>query len=162
MGAVVLACTCSSVSVKNARFREILSPDLAISMSPALSGVLVGASGFCGVRGSAIGDDPENSVGPAVSSKSDTARPVARAARASRRALCGEGGASVCAPDSEGGASMVGDSVKNACCDNFPCALMPLFPPLLRYFRCGRVYIYATALCGCTSLRQWIQCRARA
>ena len=76
-----------------------------------------------------------------MSSKSDTARPVARAARASRRALCGEGGASVCAPDSEGGASMVGDSVKNACCDNFPCALMPLFPPLLRYFRCGRVYI---------------------
>ena len=62
-----------------------------------------------------------------MSSKSDTARPVARAARASRRALCGEGGASVCAPDSEGGASMVGDSVKNACCDNFPCAL---FPPL--------------------------------
>ena len=60
-----------------------------------------------------------------MSSKSDTARPVARAARASRRALCGEGGASVCAPDSEGGASMVGDSVKNACCDNFPCALFP-------------------------------------
>ena len=81
------------------------------------------------------------------SSKSDGAPcgegGASAASAVAARPLCGEGGASVCAPDSEGGASMVGDSVKNACCDNFPCALMPLFPPLLRYFRCGRVYIYA-------------------
>ena len=35
------------------------------------------------------------------------------------RALCGEGGASVCAPDSEGGASMVGDSVKTRVATTF-------------------------------------------
>ena len=54
LGAVVVAFTCSSVSEQVARLREIISPDLVTTVTPAHGSVLVGASGLYGVRGSAI------------------------------------------------------------------------------------------------------------
>ena len=54
LGAVVVAFMRSRVCAKNARFREILSPDLVTLMSPAHGSLLVGASGLYGVRRSAI------------------------------------------------------------------------------------------------------------
>ena len=82
------------------------------------------------------------------------APPVARAARAWARPMA----------IGEGGASVVGDSAKTACCDNVP---------LARYFHHfyaipmrSRVHLrYRTGerrALSYTRLRQWIQCRARA
>ena len=105
---------------------------------------------------------------------------MARAARAARPVATGEVSASVGAPPvaraarawarpmaiGEGGASVVGDSAKTACCDNVPLARyfqhFTLFhaPPLTSDIMPGAVAV-STVACHCTNLRQLIRCHAR-